>query len=141
MTSLAFVRRWIALSSQPTADKVEVEELGAEAHKRADGQPGRWRASREMQIVAAIPFVVAAILYVIPGYYDRLFVAPPSIVGIPFGFVLQLISLAWAALGALVVSQTRFRFMAVLALTACTVPAVIAVVVASALIEIMQNLG
>jgi hypothetical protein len=141
MTSLAFVRRVIALSSQPRSDEVEVEDLGTTTRKSTEGQPGRWRASRETQIAAAIPFVVTAVLYAVPGYYGRLFVSPPDIIGVPFGFVLQLITLAWAALGVAVVAQTRFRFMAALALTVCTIPAAIGVVVVARLIEIMQNLG
>lgn len=77
----------------------------------------------------------------VPGYYDRLFVAPPDIIGVPFGFVLQLVTLGWAALGAAVIWQTRFRWMAALALAACTIPAVVGVILAPTLIELMQNLG
>lgn len=141
MTSLAFVRRAIALSSPPRSDEVEVEDLPAAIHKPADGEPGSWRAGRQAEIAAAIPFVVAAALYVVPGYFDPLYVSPPEMLGIPFGFVLQVMTLAWAALGAVVVWQTRFRFMAALALTACTIPAVVGVMLGPRLIEFMQNLG
>jgi len=141
MTSFLIVRWVMTLSSPPRSNDLDVEDPGETTRKSTEGRPGRWRASREMQIAAALPFVVAALLYMVPGFYDRLFVKPPDILGVPFGFVLQLLSLAWAALGAAVIAQTRFRFMALLALTVCTIPAVIGAVFVVRLTEIMQNLG
>lgn len=141
MTSLAFVRRMIALSSPPRSDEAEVEDLPATTRKPAECEPGRWRAGRQAEIAVAMPFAVAAALYIVPGYFDPLYVSPPDMLGIPFGFVLQVMTLAWATLGAVVVWQTRFRFMAALALIACTIPAVVGVVFGPRLMEIMRNLG
>lgn len=141
MASLAFVRRMVALSSPPRSDEAKVEDLRAASRTGTDGEPGRWRAGRQAEIAVAMPFAVAAALYIVPGYFDPLYVSPPDMLGIPFGFVLQVMTLAWAALGAAVVWQTRFRSMAVLALIACTIPAVVGVVFGPRLIEIMRNLG
>jgi hypothetical protein len=118
-----------------------VQPVEGDVRMPIDRGTGRWHAGRDAQIAVVIPFAVTAVLYVVPGYFDRLFMSPPDIIGIPFGFVLQMVTLAWAALGAAVVWQTPFRFMAALALTVCTGPAVIVAVLTPMLIGVMQNLA
>jgi hypothetical protein len=140
VTSRAFVRRLFAFSS-PAADEVEIEELSAGPYEPSQRHRGSWHAPTEAQTAAAIPFLVAAALALLPGYYDPLFSSPPDILGVPAGFVFQGVTLGWALLGALVVAQTRFRLMAVLALIVCTGPAVVGVVLMPQLIRVMQTLA
>jgi len=108
-------------------------------------QPARvrvpWRADTIWRTLSLIPFGEALLLAVFArSYLPPLFSKPPDIIGIPFGFVLEVIILAWAALGARVIWTTKSQAMATLALVTTTGPAVPLLLLTPALILIMQNL-
>ena len=101
-----------------------------------------WRADRTWRTLSLIPFGEALLLAVFArSYFPPLLSKPPDIVGIPLGIVLEAIILAWAALGARVIWTTRSQAMATLALVTTTGPAVPLLLLAPALILIMQNLA
>ncbi len=101
-----------------------------------------WRADTAWRTLSLIPFGEALLLAVFAGsYLPPLFAKPPDVLGIPFGFVLEVIILAWAALGARVIWITKSQAMATLALLTTTAPAVPLVLLAPAIIRIMENLA
>ena len=100
-----------------------------------------WRADTAWRTLSLIPFGEALLLAVFArSYLPPLFSKPPDMLGIPFGFVLVVIILAWAALGARVIWTTKSPAMATLALLTTTGPAVPLLLVTPAIILIMQNL-
>jgi len=102
----------------------------------------QWRADTAWRTLSLIPFGEALLLAVFArSYFPGLASEPPSILGIPFGIVLEAIILAWAALGARVIWTTKSQAMATLALVTTTGPAVPLLLVTPALILIMQNLA
>jgi hypothetical protein len=101
-----------------------------------------WRADRTWRTLSLIPFGEALLLAVFArSYLPPLFAKPPDMLGIPVGFVLEVLILAWAALGARVIWTTKSQAMATLALVTTTGPAVPLLLLAPALILIMQNLA
>jgi hypothetical protein len=109
-------------------------------------QPARvrvaWRADTAWRTLSLIPFGEALLLAVFArSYLPPLFSKPPDILGVPFGFVLELLILAWAALGARVIWTTRSQAMATLALVTTTGPAVPLLLFTPAIIQILMNLA
>ena len=110
------------------------------------GQPAParipWRADSTWRTLSLIPFGEALLLAVFArSYLPPLFSKPPDMLGIPFGFVLEVIILAWAALGARVIWTTKSQAMATLALLTTTAPAVPLLLLLPAIIEIMMNMA
>ena len=101
-----------------------------------------WRADSVWRTLSLIPFAEALLLAVFPqNYFGPLFAKPPDILGIPLGLVLEVLVLAWAALGARVIWTTKSQGMATIALLATTAPAVPVLLLLPAIILIMQNLA
>lgn len=101
-----------------------------------------WRADRAWRTLSLIPFGEALLLAVFArSYLPGLMAEPPDIVGIPFGIVLEVIILAWAALGARVIWTTKSQAMATLALVTTTGPAVPLLLLTPAIIMILLNLA
>jgi hypothetical protein len=108
---------------------------------QTSGAP-RWRADSAWRTLSLIPFGEALLLAVFAqNYFGPLFAKPPDIVGIPFGLVLEVLILAWAALGARVIWTTKSMAMATIALLTTTAPAVPALLLLPASILIIQNLA
>jgi len=105
------------------------------------GYKRQWRADSAWKTLSLIPFVEAPLLWVFgPTYLSVILAKPPDIVGIPLGIVLEVLVLAWAALGARVIWTTRSPALASIALLVATAPAVPLVLLLPAIILIMQNL-
>jgi mannose/fructose/N-acetylgalactosamine-specific phosphotransferase system component IIC len=102
----------------------------------------RWRADSAWKTLSLIPFVEAPLLWVFAkSYLSVILGKPPDIVGIPLGVVLEVLVLAWAALGARVIWTTRSPTLASIALLVATAPAVPLVLLLPAIILIMQNVA
>ena len=102
----------------------------------------RWRADSAWRTLSLIPFGEALLLAVFPkNYFGPLFAKPPDVLGIPLGIVLEVLILAWAALGARVIWTTKSQAMATIALLATTAPAVPVLLLLPAIVLILQNLA
>lgn len=105
------------------------------------GKPA-WRADSTWRTLSLIPFGEALLLAVFPqNYFGPLFAKPPDILGIPLGLVLEVLVLAWAALGARVIWTTKSQGMATIALLATTAPAVPVLLLLPAIVLILQNMA
>ena len=101
-----------------------------------------WRADSAWRTLSLLPFVEALLLTIFARtYFGPLVATPPDILGIPFGLVLEVVILAWAALGARVIWTTKSMAMATIALLTTTAPAVPALLLLPAIILIVQNLA
>jgi len=100
-----------------------------------------WRADRVWRAFSLIPFVEAVVIpFSSASFFSPMFAKPPDWLGLPFGFVLEMLVLTWAALGARVVWTTRSRAIATLAVVATTVPGAALQLLIPGVILIMQNL-
>jgi len=109
---------------------------------QTSGAARRWRADSAWRTLSLIPFGEAALLAAfVRDYLPVILGKPPDILGIPFGFVLEGLILAWAALGARVIWTTRSSVMASIALLITTAPAIPILILLPAIILIMQNLA
>jgi len=102
----------------------------------------RWRADSAWRTLSVIPFGEAVLLAVFArDYLPVILGKPPDILGIPAGFVFEVVILAWAALGARVIWTTKSPAMASIALLITTAPAVPILLLLPPIILIMQNLA
>lgn len=142
MTSFASVRRLFAFTAPKPPAEPSDEPILAPLVAPSPKPIAPWRADRLTRIASLSPFAFAIVLDLFAtNYFGGLFVEPPSWLGIPLGLAMQGWILAWAGLGAALVWQTRFPFMATLAFCACTAPSIVGLVFAPAIILIMQNLA
>ena len=103
--------------------------------------PLRWRADSAWRTLSLIPFGEALLLAVFAkSYLTPLFAKPPDWLGIPFGLVLEVVILAWAAVGARVIWTTRSQVMASIALVTSTGPAIPLLLLTPTIILLMENL-
>lgn len=94
------------------------------------------------RVAAFIPLALLLVLgLAAPGYFDPLSTQPPSIVGIPLGQVLLAAAVVWMVIGAIAIWFTRSQAAQLAILFFFTFPSLFVVIMAPALILIMQNLG
>jgi hypothetical protein len=103
--------------------------------------PRQWRSGKGVNLVAVLPVALAIVMLWVPGYAERIRTPPPDMLGIPFGMVLLASAILWSLLGAAVISQTRYRVLAALALATTTIPSLILIPFIATLIVYMQNLS
>jgi hypothetical protein len=80
-------------------------------------------------------------LIAFPGWMDPVLANPPEVVGLPGGVLLVVAALAVMAIGIEVLRRTSSNRTALLAFLALTVPAAAVVIVAPALVLIVQNMA
>ena len=94
-----------------------------------------------VRIAAFTPLWVLIIASVaLPSFSNPIFAKPPEILGVPLGVVMDAIAMVWMLIGVIVIWDARSRLVDALLLTFFTIPATLLVVLAPALILIMQNL-
>jgi hypothetical protein len=104
--------------------------------------PATWRAPAAARIASLAPFFLAVVLQLFaPRYFQPMFTDPTAIMGLPLGAIVGALTLAWAALGALIVWTTHSRLAAALSLAFLSVPSMLALILGPAVILIVQNLG
>ena len=103
--------------------------------------PRGWSAPTAMRLAALSPFAILLALLVGTTFFDPMFAKPPDLLGMPLGVVVGLLTIVWAALGALVVWKARSPSVAALGLLVFTAVAIFAIVFGPALILIAQNLS
>jgi hypothetical protein len=81
-----------------------------------------FRASHRWRVVALSPLWVSVPLLLITGNFELLYTKPPDILGIPAAFVFEVVGVAWMALGAAAIWQTRFPIIAAIAITFFALP-------------------
>lgn len=106
--------------------------------ERASSGPGRAALA---WVAAAVPVAMSVIELVRPTYFGPMGYEPPTILGIPAGLVITAIALAWGALGGVIVARSRSRLALPLVLLLITLPACAVVILAPAIVLILQNLG
>ena len=100
------------------------------------------RSPRGAPIVATAPMILWAVLAAFaPGFVEPVFMNPPAILGLPAGVVVIAFAMAVALLGWLVVRRARTVGVALAALAFLTIPAMLLVISAPALILIIVNLA
>lgn len=101
-----------------------------------------WRPALPPRIVALAPlWALIIVALASPSFYPAMTTEYPNIAGLSFGAVLEGLALIWMLLGVAVVWPARAPLIESLAFTVFTVPATVAVVLAPALVLVMQNLG
>ena len=76
-----------------------------------------------------------------PTYFEPMFFHPPEMFGIPLGVVLGAVQMGWMLIGVAIVWNCRSAARDALALVFFTLPSTLAVILAPAIILILQNLG
>ena len=93
------------------------------------------------RLAALSPFVLTIALNLLSAdYLGPIVSAPPAIVGIPLGIALQAVTLAWAVIGTAIVWRNPGQLWTFVALLLFTFPALALILLASALVVIIQNL-
>ncbi len=99
-----------------------------------------WRANRTWKTISLLPFIEALAIQVLSmTYFSPMFAKPPDWLGIPFGLVLEVLLLGWAALGAAVIWTTRSPAKATIALVVTSGPASVLQLFIPALIPQMTH--
>ena len=110
--------------------------------RQPGGTPARsWRSDPITRLMTLVPF--ALVLYVDTIGAPKLGTLgdPPQLAGIPVGIWFQLAVLGWASIGVGVVWTTHNRLLSALALVWFSFLSVLALLVAPALLLILQNLS
>jgi hypothetical protein len=74
-------------------------------------------------------------------YFDAMLAKPPEILGIPLAAVIDAIAIMWMLIGLVLIWDTRSQLIQSLVLALFTIPATLLVVIAPAVIVILQNFG
>lgn len=98
-----------------------------------------FRASRLLRVIALSPVWFSVPLLLVTGEFELLYTKPPDILGIPAGLVFEVVGLAWMALGAAALWQTRFPLIAAIAITCFSLPALTLLVLGPVLLRIGMN--
>jgi hypothetical protein len=91
--------------------------------------------------VALAPFVaLVALALGRAGYFDPMFSEPATILGMPADVVVAAAAIAWGALGGVFIWRSSSPLRVPIALLVFTVPACLAILLAPAVVLIVQNL-
>ena len=81
------------------------------------------------------------LMIVAPRFVSVLGDNPPALLGLPLGYVLMGIALAWSAIGLLLIVGAESRGLRLVAMAAFTLPALWLVIFAPAVVIIAKTLG
>lgn len=97
--------------------------------------PTRTPLQRAAEVVAAVPLILWAALWVVaPGFMEPVMANPPAVIGLPAGFVLITFAGIMAMVGWLVARRAQTLGVALGALAFLTLPALLLIVMAPALV-------
>jgi hypothetical protein len=95
-----------------------------------------------VRLAALTPLWVLLIVSVASRtYFDAMFAKPPDMLGIPVAAVIDAIAIAWMLIGLVLIWDTRSQLMQSLVLAVFTIPATLLIVLAPAVLVILQNFG
>lgn len=86
-------------------------------------------------------WLVAFLVITAPGFMDPVFSNPPAVLGMPAGVTMVLVTLAWMALGVLVLQRTTTMVAALVAFLVFTAPAAFGLLLIPAVTLIILNLA
>jgi hypothetical protein len=93
-------------------------------------------------IIATVPMILwAALAAFAPGFVDPVFMNPPAMLGLPAGVVIIAFAMAIAFLGLLLVRRARTVGVVLGTLVFLTIPALLLLLLAPALILVVANLA
>jgi hypothetical protein len=91
-------------------------------------------------VLGLLPLWILLVLaFAFPGSVDPITANPPALLGLPLGVVLVFVALAVMAVGIVALRQASSSRSTLIALLVLTVPAAVLIVVAPALILMVQN--